>query len=237
MEQEVRAVLETNGKGFLLYAENFPGAYVLGASLAEAMGKWDRELAAYLRWRDGTDAPRCAVRIVQEKRSELHVEDADSDVLFDRERAPLDRAEYEALRALCLRSAADFLALYGAVPEKDRPLSPARESFYGPVPSTAEEMYQHSKNVNSYYLGEIGVEAPNGPDILRCREEGFSRLEERKNFLGNPVFDGSYGELWSLRKVLRRFLWHDRIHARALTRRAGELWPGLADPFRFLQTG
>lgn len=31
---------------------------------------------------------------------------------------------------------------------------------------------------------------------------------------------GSYGEEWSLRKVLRRFIWHDRIHAKAMYRMA-----------------
>ena len=121
------------------------------------------------------------------------------------------------------------------MPDRDRPLGPPRESFYGPVPRSAEEMYRHTKNVNSYYFGEIGVEAGNGPDILRCREEGFRRLEEQADFLANPVICGSYDELWSLRKVLRRFLWHDRIHARALTRRGLALWgrAGMADPFRF----
>lgn len=33
-----------------------------------------------------------------------------------------------------------------------------------------------------------------------------------------PAREGSYGEWWSLRKVLRRFLWHDRIHAKAMYR-------------------
>lgn len=32
----------------------------------------------------------------------------------------------------------------------------------------------------------------------------------------SSVFEGSYDELWSLRKVLRRFIWHDRIHAKAM---------------------
>lgn len=40
------------------------------------------------------------------------------------------------------------------------------------------------------------------------------------DFLNNNVFDGSYGEKWSLRKVLRRFIWHDRIHAKAMYRMA-----------------
>lgn len=237
MEILVDAVLETNGTGYLLYAANYPGAYVRGTSAEEAAGKWPGELAAYLRWRDGKTPPGLTVRsrVLQEKRGDLHVEDADSDVLFDAERPPLDRAAYEALRDLCLRSAADFLALCESVPDRDRPLGPLRESFYGPVPRSAEEMYRHTKNVNSYYFGEIGVEADNGPDILRCREEGFRRLEEQADFLANPVICGSYDELWSLRKVLRRFLWHDRIHARALTRRGLALWgrAGMADPFRF----
>lgn len=237
MEILVDAVLETNGAGFLLYGENFPGAFVRGASLEEAAGKWDRELRAYLRWRDGAVPEGLFVRarVVQEKHSGLHVEDADSDVLFDSERPPLERGEYEALRELCLRSAGDFLALYEGVPERDMPLAPPRETFYGPVPRTAEEMYRHTKNVNSYYFGEIGVDAGNEPDILRCRREGFALLERQAGFLDNPVFDGSYGERWSLRKVLRRFLWHDRIHARALTRLSARAWGrgAVADPFRF----
>ena len=38
--------------------------------------------------------------------------------------------------------------------------------------------------------------------------------------LENKVFEGSYGEEWSVAKVLRRFIWHDRIHAKAMYRRA-----------------
>lgn len=38
--------------------------------------------------------------------------------------------------------------------------------------------------------------------------------------LKNTVFRGSYDEEWSLRKVLRRFIWHDRIHAKAMYRMA-----------------
>ena len=45
-------------------------------------------------------------------------------------------------------------------------------------------------------------------------------LEQQPDFLKNEVFHGSYDELWSLRKVLRRFIWHDRIHAKAMYRMA-----------------
>ena len=43
-------------------------------------------------------------------------------------------------------------------------------------------------------------------------------MKAQPDFLNNSVFDGSYGEKWSLRKVLRRFIWHDRIHAKTMYR-------------------
>lgn len=102
-------------------------------------------------------------------------------------------------------------------------------------PLTAEEMYRHTKNVNAYYFGEIGVEAGNEPDILICRRAGFAALERQPRYLHNAVFHGSYDEDWTLRKVLRRFVWHDRIHGRAMWRMACALCGSrrVADPYRF----
>lgn len=138
-------------------------------------------------------------------------------------------------RALALRSAEDFLTLYHSIPDKTHTTLPQRETFYGDVPLTAEEMYRHTKNVNAYYFGEIGVEIGNEPDILICRRAGFAALERQPRYLHNAVFHGSYDEDWTLRKVLRRFVWHDRIHGRAMWRMACALCGSrrVADPYRF----
>lgn len=121
---------------------------------------------------------------------------------------------------MALKSAKDFLLLYEQIPDKDKSVLPYRKTFYGDVPRTAREMYIHTKNVNSYYFGEIGVEADNEGTILSCRRRGFSLLEQMPDYLENKVYMGSYEEEWSVRKVLRRFLWHDRIHAKAMYRMA-----------------
>ena len=55
---------------------------------------------------------------------------------------------------------------------------------------------------------------------FECRKKGFERLEQTLNYLNHGVIIGSYNELWSLRKVLRRFIWHDRIHAKAMYKMA-----------------
>ena len=217
---KIECVWEHNGEDTLLYAGSLPGAYTRGESLETALRKMDREAISYLRWTGAPNPERIAVEIVQERVNSLEIRDADSNVLFESEKAPLSFEEYAQLKALALKSAEDFLALYEAVPDKTRSCLPVRQTFYGQVPRTAEEMYIHTKSVNSYYFGEIGVEADNEGTIADCRRRGFAALEAMPDFLANHVVCGSYGEDWTLRKVLRRFLWHDRIHARAMYRMA-----------------
>ena len=127
------------------------------------------------------------------------------------------------------------LALYDSVPDKNATAAPERKTFYGQVPRTANEMYEHTKNVNTYYFAEIAVEADHDGNIYECRKRGFEALESNPDFLQNAVTEGSYGEDWSLRKVLRRFIWHDRIHAKAMYRMAIKVFGAehVVNPFCF----
>lgn len=91
-------------------------------------------------------------------------------------------AEYEELKSLALKSARDFLTMYEAVPDKDKSVLPVRQTFYGEIPRSAYEMYEHTKNVNAYYFGEIGVQADNNGTIEECRKRGFELLEHQPEF-------------------------------------------------------
>ena len=227
---------EHNRGDTLLYAVDLPGAFTRGESLSVAIAKMPAEIKSYLAWKGDPVPDQIEIVIAEEKESELDIRDADSDAIFDSEKAPLTREEYEVLKALALRSAKDFLALYESIPDKDAGLSPLRKTFYGQVPHTAREMYAHTKSVNAYYFGEIGIEADNEGDILACRRRGFEALEAHPDFLHMPAAEGSYGEYWSVRKMLRRFIWHDRIHGRAMWRGACRMFGvnGIENPFRFV---
>ena len=216
----MRCVWEHNGNDTLLYSVDYIGAYTRGNSLAAAMSKMSAEIDAYSLWCGQKCGHETGIEIIQEKDGDLQVADADSDILFDTEKAPLSREEYEELKALVLKSARDFYTLYSSISNKNESCLPPRRTFYGDVPRTALEMYEHTKNVNSYYFAEIDVDVDNEGTIYDCRKRGFEHLEQRPNFLDNAVIEGSYDELWSLRKVMRRFLWHDRIHAKAMYRMA-----------------
>lgn len=234
----IRCVWEHNGGDTLLYAADYPGAFARGASLDAALEKLPEDVRAYLRWAEMPIPATFEAKIVQEKSSALTIRDADSDVIFDGERLPLSAHEYMALKALALKSARDFQRLYDAVPDSERSALPPRETFYGALPRTAREMYAHTKNVNRYYFGEIGVDADNDGDIEACRARGFAALELHSGYLNNAVQLGSYDEEWSLRKLLRRFIWHDRIHARAMWRMARRTFGADAVPdlFKFENT-
>ena len=216
----MRCVWEHNGNDTLLYSVDYVGAYTRGSSLEVAMSKMNAEIEAYSLWCGQACEHEPYIEIVQEKNSNLQIADADSDILFDSEKTPLSREEYEELKALVLKSASDFYDLYSSITNKNESCLPQRRTFYGAVPRTAKEMYEHTKNVNAYYFAEIHVDVDNEGSIYDCRERGFERLEQTPDFLGNAVIEGSYDELWSLRKVMRRFLWHDRIHAKAMYRMA-----------------
>ncbi|CDB26784.1 putative uncharacterized protein [Oscillibacter sp. CAG:241] len=231
----INCVWEHNGRDTLLYAVDFVGAYTRGETLEAAVRKMQAEICSYLKWCGKKAVTSMDIAIIEEKVSELAICDADSDVLFESEQAPLTTEEYEALKALALKSAKDFLALYESIPDKDAAAAPERKSFYGPVPRTANEMYEHTKNVNTYYFAEIAVEADHDGNIYECRKRGFEALESSPDFLQNTVRKGSYGEDWSLRKVLRRFIWHDRIHAKAMYRMAIKVFGAehVVNPFCF----
>lgn len=190
----INCVWEHNGNDTLLYAANFIGAYTRGESLEIAKAKMPQEIVSYCNWLGMEAEGKAEIVIVGEKCSELTIRDADSDVLFESEQAQLTTEEYEALKALALKSAKDFLALYESIPDKSAAAAPERKTFYGRVPRTANEMYEHTKNVNTYYFAEIAVEADHDGNIYECRKRGFESLESNPDFLQNTVRKGSYGE-------------------------------------------
>lgn len=216
----ITCVWEHNGDYSLLYSSNFIGAFARGENLDIAINKMVPEIISYIKWKGEPIPDSFDISILQEQSSSLNIGDADSDVIFDEERRPVTAEEYNKLKLLTLKSADDFLSLFNSIQDKYKGIAPVRNTFYGKVPRTATEMYEHAKNVNSYYFGEIGVNAGNEGNILECRQRGFELLESHPDFLNICIFDGSYGEEWSLRKVIRRFLWHDRIHAKAMYKRA-----------------
>lgn len=233
----IEAVCEYNARGYLIYAANYPGAFVRGATENEALAKFPGELRSYLRWCGQKDLhlEPFSVETVQRQVSSLAICDADSDVLFHSECQAMTEAEYERLKLLVLKSARDFRKLYESIPNPEISGRSPRQTFYGAVPRTPREMYVHTNQVTAYYAAAFGITLENMPDIYANRMQLLSELEDLPDFLSNRVYTAEDGESWTLRKVLRRLIWHDRIHAKAMWRTAKALWgDDVANPFYFV---
>ena len=98
----MRCVWEHNGNDTLLYSVDYVGAYTRGHSLESAMAKMEAEIRAYSVWTGQNLRQKADIEIVQEKSSELRISDADSDILFDTERTPFSKEEYQELKAKTL---------------------------------------------------------------------------------------------------------------------------------------
>lgn len=230
----IRAVIEFNDKGYMIHAENFAGAFSRGKTKEEALGKLCVEVEQYLLWSlVAKEINDFTIEVVQQEKSEAEVSEADSTVIFDSERTPLTMHEYRQTKELVIKSARNFDELYNSIPDKNKTTISARQTFYGSVPRTANEMLAHVNEVTkSYVSGLVVVE--DGMDIYADRIAVFDQIERLPNYLNNNVYTGSYNELWSIKKVMRRFIWHDRIHAKAMYRMAVRIWGDIiANPFYF----
>lgn len=182
----IDAICETNGKGWLLWAAQCPGAFARGATENEALAKLPGDVRRFLRWAgepvgDITVTPGAPIE------SSLHTEDADSDLLLEADCAPMTAADYAAAKLLVLKSARDFCTLFESIPNPDISPRAPRTSFYGPVPRTPREMYDHTNHTTAYYMAAFGIPFENMPDLYANRLQALAEIEDREELLTGKV--------------------------------------------------
>lgn len=216
----VSIAFETNGKGYLGFMGELPGTFIRGRTEEEALSKVDREVKSYLKWL-GVNQNWCYnVVVVQRHHSSLMVEDADSEILLKADKAIMSDEEFENWANLACYSGETFSKIYNDAKfnnfvDETR----IRKTFYGENPKTIQEIFDHVKGCQYYYLSRTKIEfEAKEEDFMKIREFCLQELEElyRKN--NNHTIFEIDNELWTLKKILRRFIWHDRIHGRAVTR-------------------
>ena len=235
---ELNAVLEYNDKGVTLWSLTYPGAFARGETAPEAAKKLSAACRRYRLW--AKLPPEAAVRddgirYVRKYKVDAAVEDGFTSVLFPEEKLPMDMARYTTLKTLCLRSARDLETLFSSIPQKDRALVKSRRTLYGKIPATARETLRRVEAAQRAYAAVFGVELGDGQGLLRDRNRLFNGLEAQAGYLADRVVTGPDGEQWTMQKLLRRLLWLDALHGRALYRRAVTFWQKerIKNPFGF----
>ncbi|WP_151898660.1 hypothetical protein [Clostridium thermosuccinogenes] len=235
MAELIRLAVEENHKGTMIHLIDMPGAFTRAEKLKDAITKVTDEVRMYKSWIGKTHNKEYEIEIVQKETTNAQLDDGDTEILTIRDK-DLDIAYFQQLKMLALKSAEDFQKLYDSIPDKEcNDISKIRTTFYGKVPANAKEMLSHVDKVKAYYLSRINIDfSGDRNDLIANRIQCLKLIESDKNAMSNPIvfIDNEY---WTTAKVLRRFIWHDRIHARALYRFAVKKWgyDSICDAFSF----
>jgi len=233
---------DTNGKGYLGYIVELPGAFIRGKTEEEALKKVPKEVSSYLWWLDIDPVKDYSVQVVQRHQSNLMVEDADSEILLEADKEALEEGEFKSLTNIVLHSGTTFMRIYENTAFKDWvDESRIRKTFYGENKKTIREIFEHVKRCQYYYLSRMRIEFETElEDFRKIRHFCLKELQDLYRQHDNLLITDIDNEQWTLKKVLRRFIWHERIHARAMMRilerqRQSEIIDRYEDPFSFGQ--
>lgn len=209
--------IETNGKGYLGFLCGYPGAYIRGKSIEEALSKTGHELQSYQKWLGIEEKGTFQAHVVKKHESSLMIEDADSNILLETDLEPMTKREFDELSFLLLKSGKTTYQIYQSAEFKDWiDQDRIRKAFYGDTPKTIREILHHIDSVQYYYLSRMMSSPTRKPDFITGREKCIERLQNLFHENYNNQINHKDGEFWTLKKNLRRFFWHDRIHSKSM---------------------
>jgi predicted RNase H-like HicB family nuclease len=211
---------ETNGKGYIGFIAELPGAFVRGRSEEEAISKVDQEVKSYLKWLGIEPEWNYDTIVAQRHQSSLMVEDADNEILLNTDKETLSEEEFKNLSDLVWYSGGTFLQIYNDAKFKDWvDEARIRKTFHGENPKTIQEIFDHVKVCQYYYLSRTMSSFENKEEnFIKIRRFCLIKIEELYLKSNNSLVFEADNELWTLKKILRRFIWHDRIHGKAIMR-------------------
>ena len=239
--RRISVAFETNGRGFIGFIVQLPGAYVRGKTEEEALSKVDSEVQSYAKWLGVEPPVRYRALVSQRHTCALTVEDADSEILLEEDKSPTSDHEFMELHDLVSYSGETFHALFrSAELENWVDEGRIRKTFYGEAPRTIREIFDHVNGTQYYYLSRAKLRPKERVgDFLQTRQNCLYSLRELFEQQCNDQVFQVDNEEWTLMKILRRFIWHDRIHGKAIVRIMRKqkelgLIVDFQDPFHFI---
>lgn len=208
-----------------IFVQELPGCYSRSPSLDEAVAKAPLKIREFLDWLKGhgEDIGESDYEIETETseivRGNWPVHLGDSQALFKADLRPLEGEEIKRCIRFIRYAREDFMDLYSRAP-KD-----AQE--WKPDPSTPrhiKRIAEHVADVDLFYLERLRarrfedwplgfLEASNELTIMRLSNLSEDEMNCAVSYHPPGGWTGTTEpEGWTARKVLRRFIWHDRLH-------------------------
>jgi predicted RNase H-like HicB family nuclease len=222
--------LEIGPEGTGAFAPGYPGCWVFGRTPERALKKVETAIAEWLEWtaKHGEKTPEEMENFAMEAVETMHVdynpvEAGKPEPLFWSEVASITRKDIARTLRLMKYSREDLLSHVSD-------LSPECLEWLPPgEPRTIRNCLRHIAYVEPWYVTRLNIDLPSHypRDVFKLLDssrsivvdclESFPREKMRGVF--QPLKDKSPRcDLWTARKVLRRLVDHERLHAKYIER-------------------
>lgn len=198
-----------------------PGCFCEASSEAEAMARMPIAIAEYLAWlRSHGEAPaqddECAVEVVER----VEAPSGRSERVFSADRAPATEEDIQQAIRLMSYARADLYTLVSPLPERVLSWQPTPDKW------NIRGILAHIASADCYYRTSLLDEQPELEpprelfDLALQRERAIAHLrsltkaQRAQLFHPNWPWRADADEEWTVRKALRRFIYHERFHTR-----------------------
>lgn len=226
--------LTGNERGWSAWSLEHLGFATWAPEREDVLQRAPGKLAEYGRWRaeHGLE-PEAMVGVGAGREVAVVEEIRGNEVAFDHDLYAAESSEIDLCLALIACTRQDLLAEVEGVDDGILDLDPPYRDFadWARWRTVRQILERIALTEVGYYLPSIGYSGPD-PDSLRrlaWREQLELSRAETVSFLGRLAEEGdalrlSIGEeAWSVRKVLRRLVWHERLHLKSIRRILAEL--------------
>lgn len=194
----------------------YPGCYNYGATVDEALAGLPAAIIDYWAWRAShgdlvtPEAQEIEIEVV-ETFTVTYDGDYEINAFFTPDGQSPSEEEIEEVLRLLAYSRADLLALIADLPNATLDWQPDQESW------SIRRILRHIGDAEAWYISRLGI-APGDHEmeseiarLASIRRMAMERIRAFPPGKRAQVY-APQGELWTLRKVLRRFIWHERDH-------------------------
>lgn len=191
----------------------------------EALRQLPSAIVAYLQWLrqhgETIEVPDSVTVAVAERRtSDLDFAYGQYEALYDRERVPVTGDDLAQATRWMRYMRQDTLDLVARLPEGALTWRRTPDHKY-----SIGDYLEHIARAERWYLTRLWPEVPEhvpGPtpllSLARSRERALNWLLAMPAGLRGKAVDFDDGEPWTARKVLGRYLYHERYHIRSIAR-------------------
>lgn len=211
-----------DGRWYAHVAE-LPGAFSDGATVDEATRFASQSIANHLVWSEAEvdHGPRPLAVVAEIIKSWNYAPDFEVNAFFSTDRPPLAEDELDGLRKLLYLARAELLDSFLGLSIDQLSIVPEGEAW------SVHDALRHVATAENWYLDRLGLAHEPAWEmkdtlgrVLLVRQH---LLDVLPGLVGDERIAEWNGELWSPRKMIRRALWHELLHARDIKRIRGRI--------------